>query len=69
VACRSVTRQRPRNKLLDNGRYYAAARKQQQRNGVFCPDRAEMLYKQDKWSEVYVVQKQNFSIICYICDT
>jgi hypothetical protein len=29
--------------LLDNGSYQTAAHKQQQRNGVFCAVRAEML--------------------------
>jgi hypothetical protein len=28
---------------VDNGRYYATARKQQQRNGAFCAIRAEVL--------------------------
>jgi hypothetical protein len=43
VACRPVARQRPRNKQLDDGRYYATVRKQQQNNGVFCVVRADML--------------------------
>jgi hypothetical protein len=42
VACIPVARQRPRNKL-DNGRYYAMARKQKQWKGVFCAVCAEML--------------------------
>jgi hypothetical protein len=43
VAYRHVVRQRPRNKQLYNGRYYAAARKQQERTGVFCAVRADIL--------------------------
>jgi hypothetical protein len=43
VACIPVARQRPRNKQLYNGRYKAAAHKQQQRNGVFFSVHAEML--------------------------
>jgi hypothetical protein len=38
-----VARQRPRNRQLDKGRYYAMTLKQQQRNIVFCVVRAEML--------------------------
>jgi hypothetical protein len=43
VACRPVARQRPQNKQLYNCRYQRAVRKQQQRNGVYCAVRAEML--------------------------
>jgi hypothetical protein len=42
-ACRPSDRQRQRNEQLYNGCYYAAARKQQQRNEGFCAVRAEML--------------------------
>jgi hypothetical protein len=35
VAYRPVAKQGPRNKQLDNGRYQATTRKQQQREGVF----------------------------------
>jgi hypothetical protein len=42
-ACRPVARQRPRNKQIYNGRYQTAAHKQQQRKGVSCGVRAEML--------------------------
>jgi hypothetical protein len=34
VACRPAARPRPQNKQLYNDRYYAAARKQQQKNGA-----------------------------------
>jgi hypothetical protein len=42
VPCLSFARQRPRNKQLYNGRYYAVARKQQQKNGVFFAVRGGM---------------------------
>jgi hypothetical protein len=40
VTCRTVARQRSRNKQIV---VYATAHKQQQRNGVFCAVRAQML--------------------------
>jgi hypothetical protein len=43
MACRLVARQRPRNRQLYNGRSWAAARKEQQRNDVFCAVLAEIL--------------------------
>jgi hypothetical protein len=36
LSCRSVVRQRPQNKQIDNCRYYTTARKQQKRNSAFC---------------------------------
>jgi hypothetical protein len=43
VARRPVARQWPQNKQLGNGLYSVTIHKQQQRKGVFCVIRAEML--------------------------
>jgi hypothetical protein len=34
---------------MDNGRYYATSHKQQQKNGVFCAFRADMLLAGQLW--------------------
>jgi hypothetical protein len=62
VTRRPVSRERTRNKQLYNGRYYAAARKQQ-RNSAFCVVRTDMLEAgqvrscsefDDRWGTVVV---------------
>jgi hypothetical protein len=49
MAYRPVARQRPRNKQLYNTHYYTAARKEQQRNDVFCVVRAEISRTSEEW--------------------
>jgi hypothetical protein len=65
VACGPVARQRPRNEQLHNSRWIANCRisitwasqqtRTQQSNGVLYAVRAEILYKQDSWSNELAV--------------
>jgi hypothetical protein len=77
VTCRPVARQRPRNKQLYNSRCYVTAPQtgmppRQQGNttiidAVFSTWSVPRCYKQGPGltDDVYIVQKEEFSITCY----